>query len=112
MNISRLIGGIIVGLAFSSNGNAQEGRAVLYSPSMAVSQEKIANPQLVDDSVLSFYNLEFYVGGEIVSSPKNAKEDTKQPPKILKTLILEQKTEVFSPYCPKKKKRKQQRGKV
>ena len=110
MNISRLIGGIIVGLAFSSNGNAQEGRAVLYSPSMAVSQEKIANPQLVDDSVLSFDNLEFDDGGEIVSSPQNAKEETKQPPQVPETLIVEEKTEVVQPLLPEKEEKKTAEG--
>ena len=77
MNISRLIGGIIVGLAFSGSGNAQEGRAVLYSPSMASEAEIIANGK-IDDSVLSFDNLEFDENGELLPSTAKAQSSPAQ----------------------------------
>ena len=76
MNISRLIGGIIVGLAFLENGYAQEERAVLYAPSMAEESDIIASGK-IDDSVLSFDNLEFDENGELMtSSPQEKKQPT------------------------------------
>lgn len=75
-----LIGGIIVGLAFFGNTNAEERKAVLYAPEAlsAEEQETIANAKYIDENILSFDNLEFDEKGNPV---KTQEQSTSQPAK-------------------------------